>query len=170
MESVEGTENWEKEEFGEKLLLKVGSARKRRKRERICSLLSLIRLATLRSRYGNKTRGYLPWGLLLQKCRFRWKTHECGGYEEPVSRMLDEGPEVCGSRRDPWRQNGEAQQGGFLVRQMDSQVGLGGALILGGAYVVPVSLFPYHLNYRGWNVNWGVLGRPNCCWMYQEVF
>lgn len=177
---------WEREEFGEKLLLKAGSTRKRRKRERICSLFSLVWLPTLGSRYGNEARGCLgPWGLLLLKCRFYRRTHECvGGMLNPISRRLDEAREACGSRegRDLWRCNEEAQYRDFLIGQMDTWVGLGGVWILGGAvklmkdfsshlgYVAPVSIFPSYVNYRGWNVHRGVLGRANCHWMYQEVF
>lgn len=73
----------------------------------------------------------------------------------PISRKLDEGPEAYGSRkdRDLGRCNEEVQYRDFLLRQMDTWVGLGGAWILGGAvklmkdfsshlgYVAPVSIF-----------------------------
>lgn len=178
-------ENWVRERrIWWEAVLKAGSARKRREKERIFSLFSLVWLPTLANRY-KEARGCLgPWGLLLQKCRFYRRTQECGGILSSVSRMFDEGPEAYGSRkgRDLWRCNEEPQQGDILIRQMNTWVGLGGAWILGGAvklmkdfsshlgYVASVSLFPSHVNYRGWKAHWGVLGRTQCHWMYQEVF
>ena len=175
---------WEREEFGEKPFLKAGSTRKRRRRERIYSLFSLVWLPTLGSRSGNEARGCLgPEASCYRNIDF------IGGHMSMcvgvcwilISRRLDE---ACGSResRDLWRCNEEAQYRDFLVRQMDTWMGLDGAWILEGAvklmkdfsshlgYVAPVNLFSSRVSYSGWNVHWGMLGRAKRHGVYQEVF